>query len=290
MRYFVSVSVHIKPDCEVHLLFPKLLYNMDGYVKMNKKIALKTAIWSFGIAWAVLGCILIANQFGYLKYGTPFAMALAVIGASAPAIAAYVALVKGKVMPAKQFFKTVFAVKQPVLMYILTIVFAIVYFGTAILTGLADYSDTPIYLWLLDIPLMILVGGLEEVGWRFVLNPALEKKLPFAAASLIVGIVWTVWHLPIFFIEGAPQYYWNFGIFFIGTIGLSFAYAAIYRLSKSVWLCVLIHAINNSLPMSYNVDRFDTAVIPVTITAVVLIIVSTIAVFAYNKKLKRTVV
>ena len=257
---------------------------------MNKNIAVRTAIWSFGIAWAALGCTLIANHFGYLKYGTPFAMALAIIGASAPAIAAYVALVKGKVMPAKQFFKTVFAVKQPVSMYILMIGFTIVYFGIAVLTGLADYSDTTIFLWLLDIPLMIFVGGLEEVGWRFVLNPALEKKLSFAAASLIVGIVWTVWHLPIFFIEGTPQYYWNIGIFFIGTIGLSFAYAAVYRLSKSVWLCVLIHAINNCLPMSYNVDRFDTAVIPVTITAVVMIVISTIVVFLHNRKLKRTVV
>ena len=90
----------------------------------------------------------------------------------------------------------------------------------------------------------------------------------------------------MFYIEGSGQAEMNFGIFAIGSIGLSFAYAAIYRISKSVWLCVFIHALNNSLYNSFtmNISRFDTAVIPVTITAATLIIVSVLAVTIKEKR------
>ena len=248
---------------------------------MNKKIAINTVIGSFCIAWVLWICVIIANQFGYLRYGTPVSLLLFVLGALAPAIAAVMVLLKNKVMNAKQFFKKIFAVKQPVSMYLITIGFVAIYFGIGALTGLFEYNHNPIYLSLLSFPIMILVGGLEEVGWRFVFQPELEKKYPFALASAIVGVVWTVWHLPLFFIEGSSQNSMNFGIFFIGTIGLSFTYAAVYRLSKSVWLCIFIHSVADSLYNSFQVNAgdFNTAVIPAVIVMVVLILVSMVVLY-----------
>ena len=257
---------------------------------MNKKIVFKTVLLAFCIAWVITGIIIFANQFGYLKFGTPLSWILFVIGAMAPAIAAFMILPKNNVITAKQLLKKTFSVKQPVVMYLLVIGFIVTYFGIAVLTGLFEYGyDYPVYLSLVTFPLMILGGGLEEVGWRFVLNPALEKRLPFAVACLITGVIWSVWHLPDFFIEGSGQASMNFFIFSIGSLGLSFAYAAIYRISKSIWLCVFIHALNNSLYNSFiiNVEIFSKAVVPVTITATVLIIASILAVTItenYKKK------
>ena len=251
---------------------------------MNNKIVIKTVVLTFCITWVLSGCVLFANQFGYLKFGTPLSMVLLVIGASAPAIAAFIILTKNNVMTAKQLLKITFAVKQPVIMYLLVIGFVLIYFGIAVLTGLFVY-ESAIFLSFVTFPIMILAGGLEEVGWRFVLNPALEKKLPFTVACSITGVIWSIWHLPAFFIEGSGQASMDFFIFSIGSFGLSFAYSAIYRISKSVWLCVFIHALNNSLYNSFimKVDRFDTAVIPVTITATVLMIVSILAVTIIEK-------
>jgi membrane protease YdiL (CAAX protease family) len=164
-------------------------------------------------------------------------------------------------------------------MYLLTIGFAAIYFGTAMSTGIFEY-DYPIYLSLLYFPIMIVLGGLEEVGWRFILNPALERKLPFALACLITGVIWSVWHLPAFFIEGSGQAELNFFIFTIASIGLSFAYAAVYRISKSIWLCVFIHALNNVLYGSFIIK---TAFIPAIITAVALIIASILAITVAEK-------
>ena len=256
---------------------------------INKNIVIKIVGLTFCITWILSGCILFANQFGYLKFGTPLSMGLFAIGACAPAIATFVVLTKNNVMTVKQLLKTIFAVKQPVIMYLLVIIFVVVYFGIAVLTGLFEIDyEYAIYLSLMTIPLMILAGGLEEVGWRFVLNPALEIKLPFAVACLITGVIWSLWHLPMFFIEGSGQASMNFFIFSIGSLGLSFVYAAIYRISKSVWLCVFIHALNNSLYNSFilKADNFEIAVIPVSITAFVLMVLSILAV-TITEKYKR---
>lgn len=251
---------------------------------MNKQVVIKIIALTFCITWGLAAVILVANQFGYLAYGTPFSMVLFIIGVVAPAIAAFIVLPKNNVVPAKELLRATFAVKQPVLMYLLVIGFVVIYFGVAMLTGVFEYAH-PIYLSLVAFPFMILAGGLEEVGWRFVLNPALERKLPFALACFITGVIWSVWHLPVFFIEGSPQADMNFFIFSIASIGLSFAYAAIYRISKSIWLCVFIHALNNALYGSFimRVEIFHTAVIPATITAIVLIIASILAVAIAEK-------
>jgi len=254
---------------------------------MDNKVVVKIVALSFGITWGIGGIFLIANRFGYLEFGTPLSMVLFIIGVIAPAIATFIVLPKNSVITVKELFKATFAIKQPVIMYLLVIGFVVIYFVTAILTGILEYIY-PIYLSLLTVPIMIFAGGLEEVGWRFVLNPALERKLPFALACFITGIIWSLWHLPVFFIDNSPQAEINFFIFTIISIGLSFAYAAVYRISKSIWLCVLIHSLNNALYGSFllRLETFETAVIPTTIISIVLIIASILAITVAGKNMK----
>jgi uncharacterized protein len=53
-------------------------------------------------------------------------------------------------------------------------------------------------------------GALEEPGWRGYAQEGLQRELSVGAASLIIGIVWAVWHIPLFFIEGTYQ--WHLGV------------------------------------------------------------------------------
>jgi membrane protease YdiL (CAAX protease family) len=51
----------------------------------------------------------------------------------------------------------------------------------------------PLALWVL----LIAIGGIgEEAGWRGFLLPATQRRRTPVAASLVVGAIWTVWHLP----------------------------------------------------------------------------------------------
>ncbi|MGB4118105.1 MAG: CPBP family intramembrane glutamic endopeptidase [Polaromonas sp.] len=40
----------------------------------------------------------------------------------------------------------------------------------------------------------------EELGWRGFALPAMQARLGWRAASLVLGAVWGVWYLPLFFI------------------------------------------------------------------------------------------
>ena len=93
---------------------------------------------------------------------------------------------------------------------------------------------------------MIIGGGIEEIGWRGCLQPELQKKLPITISALIIGVIWAIWHLPLFFIIGTNQNSDNFLWFFISAIALSFLLTQIYSITKSIFLCIIFHAFINT--------------------------------------------
>jgi membrane protease YdiL (CAAX protease family) len=45
----------------------------------------------------------------------------------------------------------------------------------------------------------------EELGWRGFALPRLQSKYNALISSLILGVIWTFWHIPFFFTTGATQ-------------------------------------------------------------------------------------
>jgi membrane protease YdiL (CAAX protease family) len=227
------------------------------------------------------GIIVFANQFGYLKYGTPASLILFFIGGNAPPLVAYVILKRGKkIRGFKQYVKEAFAVKQKPLYYILVIAFLALYYGIPALMG-GITLQAKLYVGIISIFPMIFLGGLEELGWRYILQPALEERFSFAIATSITSLIWSVWHFPIFFIEGTSQYNWSFGIFTIMVFGLSFALASVRYISKSIWLCILLHSTVNAMMSSWFVK--DSITIK-SLTALVMIVVSYAMVMYHKNK------
>ena len=93
---------------------------------------------------------------------------------------------------------------------------------------------------------MILGGGLEELGWRGVAQPMLERRFNRITSAAIVGVFWALWHLPLFFIHGVPQYGADFPLFAADVVGNAFLLAWIYGGTGSILVCVLFHAANNT--------------------------------------------
>jgi len=53
---------------------------------------------------------------------------------------------------------------------------------------------------------LLITGPLcEELGWRGFVLPRLPKRFNPFTASLILGVIWGVWHLPSFFLSGMVQ-------------------------------------------------------------------------------------
>jgi membrane protease YdiL (CAAX protease family) len=50
----------------------------------------------------------------------------------------------------------------------------------------------------------LLLGGVEEFGWRGVVQPRLQERTSVLTAGLAVGVLWWAWHLPLFL--GHPNF------------------------------------------------------------------------------------
>lgn len=87
----------------------------------------------------------------------------------------------------------------------------------------------------------------EEFGWRgFALDALLARWRPLGA-SLILGILWAFWHLPLFFIAGTAQANYaspprEFPIFALATLGSAFLFTWLYLgTGRSLWSALLFH-------------------------------------------------
>jgi uncharacterized protein len=73
-------------------------------------------------------------------------------------------------------------------------------------------------------------GGFEEPGWRGFALPRLQARHTPVKATLILGLVWGGWHLPLY---GAGA---------VGPLLFVFFYTWLYNRTGSVLLCILLHA------------------------------------------------
>ena len=79
--------------------------------------------------------------------------------------------------------------------------------------------------------LVLLLGGPlgEEFGWRGYALPALQERYSWRFASLILGVVWGVWHLPLFYIADTAQSHIPFALFMLSTIALSVLFTWLFN-------------------------------------------------------------
>ena len=105
-------------------------------------------------------------------------------------------------------------------------------------------------LTVLELVLFVLVVG-EELGWRGYALPLLLEKRSAVTASLILGVLWALWHLPTFVVPGTPQYGLPLAAFVLLTIEYSILMTWVFlHTLGSVLIATLFHgAINLSQGM-----------------------------------------
>lgn len=91
----------------------------------------------------------------------------------------------------------------------------------------------------------------EEVGWRGYALPRLTTRFGVGVASLILGLLWAFWHLPLFFVRGADKYGQSLTVYVLQVTAVSVVFAWLYfHTRKSLLLPMLLHAaINNTKDM-----------------------------------------
>lgn len=87
----------------------------------------------------------------------------------------------------------------------------------------------------------------EEFGWRGILQDGLQRRMNLLTSSVIVGFVWGIWHLPVFYIPGDTVYYdrpiWGL---VLTTVLISVLFTWIYNgTGRSIFAVMLFHTMFN---------------------------------------------
>jgi membrane protease YdiL (CAAX protease family) len=95
----------------------------------------------------------------------------------------------------------------------------------------------------------ILTNG-EEIGWRGYALPRLQARYNAVVASLIIGVIWALWHLPKFWAPGSAQNY-PFWMYLLALLPEAILYTWVYNNTRgSLLLVTLLHAAVNAATMS----------------------------------------
>lgn len=123
--------------------------------------------------------------------------------------------------------------------------------------------------YLLALVLMGIKGPVEEIGWRGLALPLLQRVMTPLNAALVLGLIWGVWHFPAFLLSGTPQSAWSFTPFLVGAVAISVIVGALFNASRgSILLPALFHwqLINPLWPDAQPYDSYLLVVIAVAVT------------------------
>ena len=213
--------------------------------EIDKKNLKNYLYCTFGITYIAWGLLAMFTQSHILGLETIIGRTLHILGALGPAIASGFYLKSNNI----KFKHFVFNKRKNSSIYFIIHLLAIlILFSVSSL----ELNGVSIYLMpLFFIQLIFFGGGHEELGWRGILQPLLDKKYTYWQSNLIVGSIWGIWHLPLWFIVGESHQGFPFILFFIHTLFLSFVLGLLYRQTKSVGFCILFHAFANLLNLYF---------------------------------------
>jgi membrane protease YdiL (CAAX protease family) len=252
---------------------------------IKNKIALKFVALTFLIAWSCWLTLIFLVDHHFTKYGDLVFMGLYLSGGICPSIAG-ILVIRSDRAAFKMLKADTFRFKVNIIWYAGIIVIPVLLSGFAWLLHTAFFGRTGgqfltnnLFAAILILPVMIIGGGSEEVGWRGVLLPQLLNKMPAFNATIIVAAIWGIWHAPLWFIQGVPQYGSSFIFFICGTFSLSFLLTVIYVRTKSVFVCILFHATANAY-LYIGLDSWPKDITGGIMIAATALIIS-IAIFKY---------
>ena len=209
---------------------------------MKKRLTKYLAI-TFGITYLFWGGLAVLIQTKVLDFAHPAAVIMHLLGGFGPTIASLFLL--DNKLTIKNLLRFIFHSAGGFWCFLLFCGLEIALIG---LSSLELNPAMPLYsLPLVFLQAVILYGGNEELGWRGVMEPMLEEIMPFPCAALLIGAVWSVWHLPLWFCDGASQQNIPFLLFALLAVLLSFWMGAIYKRTKCVFYCCVFHGLTNTL-------------------------------------------
>ena len=219
---------------------------------------------AFGLSWILWIPAVLMEQAEF----QPVKFVLFIIGGFGPTIAGILSIRCDRDLAAEQdIFKKLTGVRLIsrswyvfiVLAFPLLAVLAIAIYRTAYgampylpsLEGFDLNAGNIITLVMIMIQSIVLGPLSEEIGWRGYLLDKLQNRYGVLAASLILGLLWGMWHFPLFFFEGSMYHEWGAGtmlfwLFLLRMTALTVIMTVVYYANnRSLLSAILLHFMFN---------------------------------------------
>jgi len=209
-------------------------------------------ILAFGISWLGMMSVVLASQ-GVAPFDSPYFLVLSIFYAIGPALAAIIVsqvaygqtgvwdLLKGLTRWRVGLVWYILAVLVPAVLLIVAQVITRL-LGLPVTITMPQVVLSPYVIF--GFTVNFLANTCEEIGWRGFALPRLQKRHNALLATLIVGTLWALWHLPLVFLA-SPMSEYPF-LWFISIVADAFMYTWIYNSTKgSILLVALLHGSGN---------------------------------------------
>jgi uncharacterized protein len=231
---------------------------------------------TFGLTWGLAVLLILFPEqieaiFGELGYTHP----LFILAVYAPAFAAIFLVWRHYgVNGLGSYFRRLTLWRMPVAWWLFLVIGtpALFYAGAAATATVIDpFPFSPWYHALPALAITLVIGPVEEFGWRGVALPLLQRRFAPLWAGLALGVVWGIWHVPAFVLSGTPQEAWSFGPFFVSVMAISVILTPMFNAARgSILIAALFHFQLNS-PIWPDVQPWDALVFGIVAVVVVLL-------------------
>lgn len=234
----------------------------------SKNYIMQYAIYTYGLFGLLL--LTLGGIATVLLNGTPLVMRwLTAITAWTPT---YVLLLMFKKLypnsTVRVFYKRAFNVKLNFRLLVTTTIIQIFIFASSVYMVSIQRSVTTINLFDFSFPTILsalfftLIQGAtgEESGWRGYLLPAIEKKIGVVKSSLVVSLIWSFWHAPIWFLDtgyDGTDLIRYIIVFVICITSLGFIIGICYHCCKNLFVPIWIHFLFNFFGETYIGSKVD---------------------------------
>jgi membrane protease YdiL (CAAX protease family) len=271
------------------------------YQYQPKKFFLLTFVVTW-ISW------FLSAYFSYQENGESIFVVFMIPGLIAPfAIALYMILKSKNTELKKGFLRKLFDLRLikpatiPVLLFFMPLavvlsIFVSLPFGQSMdqLQFSPEFSFSVGFIPVLLV--LFLAASFEELGWRSYAMDSLHSRMSYFKATLIFAVLWALWHLPLFFINGYYQNEliresWVFALnFFVSVIPMAFIISWVCKKnSSSILAAILFHFVINLSQELLNITQVTKCV-----ETLVLIVLAGIIVYVerdmyFDKPAQKTV-
>lgn len=209
-------------------------------------------ILAFVISWIGLIPGVLGSR-GIAPFDNSFVQFLGILFSIGPALAAVIIsqVMQGKI-GVKNLLKGLLKWRVNLVWYLVALLGPIIIFVAGqVMTKLMDLTVEPTvipsnpFLFVVAVLTVILSNTGEEIGWRGFALPHLQKRYNALLATLIVGLLWSLWHLPLVFLTGNSMAQSPL-IWFISIVAGAFIYTWLYNSTQgSILLAAIFHVSEN---------------------------------------------